>query len=278
MKSRSVLACLLFLLVCRSFAAENELKFGVFPYLPPSKLSNLFTPIADDFEKTLGMKVLLTSKGEYAGFTEKLVSEDYDLAFVQPFDYVTAHDAHNYLPVARRGGALRAIIVVKQDSPIQSIDELAYKTVANPPKVAAVSHLTSMALKKAGVNPDTGVVRDYGKSHFSCMQSVLIGTADACGTARQALSHFEKKNMSKRLRIVAESDEIPHSLFIVHKRVPEELRHKLADRILNWPNSSGGQKLLSNGKFIPFVAAKDSDYDIVRKYINHGLPNKHRNQ
>ena len=187
---------------------------------------------------------------------------------MQPFDYVDAHDKYNYLPLARRGGALKAILVVDEKNSIQSIDELKNKTIANPPKVAAVSHLTSMALIKAGFDPNTDVERSYGKSHFSCMQQVLIGKADACGTAKQAMLHFEKKNMDQRLRIIAESESIPHSLFVVHKRVPEADREKLKKRILDWPNTEAGKELLKNGKFIPFIEAKDEDYNIVRNHKN----------
>lgn len=247
--------------------AADELTFGVFPYLPPSKLGSLFAPIAANFEQVLGREVILRSKGDYASFTQELQAEQYDIAFVQPFDYVLAHDQYNYLPVARRGEGLRAIIVVENASPIQSINDLRGRDIANPPEVAAVSHLTSMALKKAGIDPVTEVKRTFGKSHFSCMQRVLIGSADACGTAHQALSHFEKKGMNQRLRVVAQTDAIPHSLFVVHKRVPVELREKLQQAILNWPNTPGGQKLLENGQFIPFVAAKDSDYQMVRDYF-----------
>ena len=237
--------------------------------MPPSKLTNLFSPIANDFESVLGTKIDFGTKGDYSSFTKELKDETFDIAFVQPFDYVEAHDNHNYVPVARRGGALRAIIVVEEKDSIRSIEDLKNKKIANPPQVAAVSHLTSMALSKAGIDPLNDVERAYGKSHFSCMQQVLIGKADACGTARQALSHFEKKHMKERLRIVAESESIPHSLFIVHKRVPEAVREKIKNRILNWPNTPEGRKLLENGKFIPFVEAFDHEYDIVRNYKNN---------
>ena len=254
---RTIFLTLTLLLNTQVAVAEKTLSFGAFPYLPPSKLTNLFTPIAKDFETSLNADIRFRTKGDYASFTKELAAETYDIAFVQPFDYVDAHDKFNYLPLARRGGALKAILVVDEKNSIKSIEELKNKIIANPPEVAAVSHLTSMALIKAGFDLNTDIKRSYGKSHFSCMQQVLIGKADACGTARQALSHFEKKNMGQRLRIIAESEPIPHSLFIVHKRVPEADREKLKKRILDWPNTEEGKALLKNGKFIPFVNAAD---------------------
>ncbi len=263
--SCSVLTCSL------ARAADKPYEFGVFPYLPLAKIQELFTPMAADFEAKLGRQVRLSSKAEYTAFEEGLNKGIYDIAFVQPFDYVEAHDKHGYLPLARRGEDLEGLIVVKQDSPLKSIKDLKGKTVANPPIDAAVSHLTSMALQEAGINPKTGVKRDYGKSHFSCMQSVLIGTADACGTAEQALLHFEKeKQMTTRFRILHKTKAISHSVFVVHKRVAKKDRDALLKTILGWSKTEEGKKIINNGQFIPFVAARDADYEDVRQYIRSG--------
>lgn len=245
---------------------KNDYHFGVFPYLPPTKLQALFTPIADSFGEALGRPVNISSKPSYKQFRKGLEEELYDIAFVQPFDYVLAHDRHNYLPLARRGGMLRAILIVTKESPLQKFSELKGKVVANPPAVAAVSQLTSMALLEAGIDPEQGVTRAYSKGHFSCMQRVLIGSADACGTAIQALAHFEEKQMEERFRILHQSQPIPQSLFVVHRRVPEAERQRLLETILGWTGSESGKAILANGHFIPFMTANDDDYQSVRSF------------
>ena len=100
------------------------------------------------------------------------------------------------------------------------------------------------------------------------MQSVLIGAADACGTAEQALLHFEKeKQMTARFRILHRTGRIPHALFVVHKRVSKSDRDVLLKTILDWPKTEEGKKIIDAGQFIPFVAARDVDYDVVRQYV-----------
>ena len=224
--------------------------------------------MATDFEAKLGRQVRLSSKAAYATFEQELRKETYDIAFVQPFDYVDAHDKHGYIPLARRAGGLEALIVVRRDSPLKTIKDLQGKTVANPPVDAAVSHLTSMVLRDAGIDPETGVKRYYGKNHFACLQSVLIGAADACGTAEQPLRTIEKeRQMTTRFRILHKTVRIPHALFAAHRRVSQRDRDILLETILGWPNTEEGKKILDGGQFIPFVAAKDSDYEVVRRYI-----------
>ncbi len=245
--------------------AADTLQFGVFPYLPPAKLQALFAPIAADLEKALGIKVELSSRSEYATFSEGLRSQTFDIAFIQPFDYPAAHDKYNYLPIARRGESLEALIIVLPDSPIKTIKDLKGKVIANPPSEAAVSYLTSMSLLDASIDPIKSVKREFGKSHFSCMQSVLVGAADACGTADQALMHFEKeKQMTAKFRVLHRTPPVAHSLFVIHKRVPTETRARLQSTILNWQQTEAGRKIIENGQFIPFVAAQDKDYQTVR--------------
>jgi phosphonate transport system substrate-binding protein len=249
-------------------AAGKAYEFGVFPYLPLAKIHALHAPMATDFEAKLGRPVQLSSKGDYATYVEELRKQTYDIAFIQPFDYVDAHDKHGYLPLARRGEDLKAVIVVRHDSPLKTIQDLKGKTIANPPVDAAVSHLTSMALRDAGINPRTGVKRDFGKNHYTCMHSVLIGIADACGTAAQALLHFEKeKRIAARLRILHNTVRVPHALFVVHKRVVKKDRDILLKTILDWPRTQEGKKIIEGGWFIPFVEAKDADYEVIRKYV-----------
>lgn len=252
-------------------AADTPYEFGVFPYLPLAKIQQLYAPISADFEAKLGRPVWLSSKSDYALFHEALNKETYDIALVHPFDYVDAHDKHGYLPLARREENLEALIVVRPDSPLTTIKDLAGKVLANPPAEAVVSYLTDLALQDAGINPKTGVKRDYGKNQFTCMQSVLIGTADACGTAEQAMLHFEKeKQMKTRFRILYRGKPSPPPLFVVHKRVPKKDRDILLKTILEWPSNEEGKKILGAGSFIPFTPARDADYEGVRRYVRTG--------
>ena len=252
----------------RASAAEKAYEFGVFPNLPLGRIHELHAPMARDFKAKLGRPVRLSSKAAYASFAEELRNETYDIALVQPFDYVDAHDRHGYLPLARRGEALEAVIVVRQESPLANIQDLKGKIVANPPADAAVSHLTSMALRDAGIDPQTGIKRYYAKNHFACLQSVVIGAADACGTSEQALRTIEKQTqLPARFRILHKTASIPHALFVAHKRVPQKDRDVVLQTILEWPNTAAGIKILDAGHFFPFVAAKDADYEVVRRYI-----------
>jgi len=239
-------------------------KFGVFPYLPTNRIKKVYTPIANDFEKASGTPVFLRTKSSYNAFKDALSKEEYDIAFIQPYDYILAHDMYNYLPLARRSIPLRTVIIVDKDSKYHQLSDLKGKTIATPAPHAAVSRITDKTLLDKGFDLNTEINRKYKKNHFACMQSVIIGETAACGTAERALKHFSDVKMKTKFRILHKAQEIPNSLFVIHKRVPKETRELLIDSILNWPNTTSGKKILAGGKIIPMIRTKDSAYDVIR--------------
>ncbi len=183
---------------------------------------------------------------------------------MQPFDYVRVADTFGYRPLATRTEKLAAIVVVKQGSPIKGVADLKGKRIALPPQTAAVTLLLRGHLRANGINPDKDVRLSHHRSHVSCMQKVVIGEADACGTAAPALRFFQEK-MKTELIIVTRSREIPHTLFAIHPRVPKKDRDAIQARILGWGESKEGQEILARGQLKPFVPIKDADYDVVRE-------------
>jgi phosphonate transport system substrate-binding protein len=268
MKAACRIVCALgVLLAGHAGAADEPYELGVFPYLPLGRIHELYAPMAADFEARLGRPVRLSSKASYAAFAHELRNATYDIALIQPFDYVDAHDRHGYLPVARRGEALEAVIVVREGSAFTSLKDLRGRIVSTPPPDAAVSQLTSMAFRDAGIDPQSGVKRYYGKNHFACLQSVVIAAADACGTSEQALRTVEKQgDLRAPLRILHKTASIPHTLFVAHKRVAQKDRDLVARAIFDWPHTEAGRKILDAGHFAPFVVARDADYEVVRRY------------
>ncbi|MEJ2141860.1 MAG: PhnD/SsuA/transferrin family substrate-binding protein [Gammaproteobacteria bacterium] len=179
-----------------ALSAKKEYTMGVFPHLPPRQLEKVFAPMAKDLGNAINRHIILRTNTTYKKFAHNLDNEKFDIAFIQPFDYVT------------------------------------------------ISH---------------------HRSHVSCMQQVLIGEADACGTAAPALRFFQHK-MKVKLKVIAETDPIPHTLFAIHPRVPEYEREIIRERMVNWAKTRQGRKLLDTGKLSSFIPIENSAYDIVREF------------
>ncbi len=244
--------------------AADRYKLGIFPHMPISRLLEVHQPIADDFAQKLGKPIDLLTKSTFTLFEHELQQESYDIAFIQPFDYPAAHDRYHYLPVARRAANLNTIILVLSESPFKSLADLKGLRISNPATTAAVTQMTDRLLKKSGFDPQHDFQRTYLANHFACMQSVIVGSSDACGTAHRAMLQFNDVKLSQRFRIIAESEPIPPALFVVHSRVPETDRKILHDTITHWENTPEGRKILAHGYIQPFITATDSEYDRLR--------------
>lgn len=246
-------------------AAEAGYLFGVFPHLSSGQIEYMYAPITAEFSKVLGRPVTLKTKASFEAFTDEIEKETYDIAFVQPFDYVRAHDKHGYIPLARRGEPLSGVFAVKLDSPLLTLQDTKGKIIGLPPEVAAVSQLTKMALLQAKIDPRSDVKLQYYKAHDSCLQQLLIGEVDVCGTAAYPLRFFENK-WNVKFRVLAETPSISGSVIVVHPRVSEKQRATLLKTILSWAKTESGQQLLKRGELKAFVAATDAEYDDVRTY------------
>lgn len=247
---------------------KKEYTMGVFPHLPPRQLEKVFAPMAKDLGNVINRHIVLRTNTTYKKFAYNLDNEKFDIAFIQPFDYIRVADKLGYLPLATRKEKLTSILVVKADSPVKSIANIKGKRIAFPPPIAAVSRLMKSYLKKNKILPAKDVAISYHRSHVSCMQQVLIGEADACGTAAPALRFFQHK-MKVKLKVIAETDPIPHTLFAIHPRIPEYEREIIRERMVNWAKTKSGRKLLDAGKLSSFIPVENSAYDIVREFDKH---------
>lgn len=241
---------------------KDEYVLAVFPYLAPRQIENIYAPITAALTEALDRHVHLTSALSYTKFMDSVKEELYDLVFVQPFDYVSIADAYGYVPLATRDEPLPAILVVRESSAVTTLSDLQHKTIALPPEEAAVSRLVVDHLQKSDFNYRGEL--QYQKSHFACLHQVMVGKADACGTAPPALRFFQQKTDAK-LRIVSTSMAIPNSLFAAHPRVSPQDRQKIVDTMMSWPHTEQGRKLLEKAKVNSFVPIEDNAYDIVRQ-------------
>jgi len=273
---KSILGLLLFVLFFLASAQsvfsavksspDKHLVLGVFPHFPPRTLEKIYAPIAADMSSRLGKTVKLRTSTSFEKFKEKLQSEEFDIAFLQPFDYVQMADDYGYLPLATRDEPLSTILVVPENSEYKKVEDLLGKTIALPPKIAAVSYLLKAHLRKRGIVPGKDIFISHHRSHVSCMQQVLIGAAQSCGTGAAGVRFFMKK-MNVKMNVIMETSSIPHTLFTVHPRVSISDREILLSTILSLAKSKAGKEMLERGQLKPFKAIDDKAYDVVREFI-----------
>lgn len=247
-------------------AATQAYKFGSFPMVTRGQVERVFSPVAAEFSRILAHPVHLRTKPSFAQYRKELSREGYDIAIVQPFDYILAHDRYNYLPLVRFEKPLFASFMVLADSPLKDLQDLAGKAVAFPPTTAAVSHMGRKAFIDAGMDTKNDVELKFRKSHDSCLQLLLVRKAAACVSSLRAVHIFESK-WGEHFRVLYNTPSIPNSLFIVHRRVPDHVRKKLIQTMASWPGASeAGREFVKNSNNMRLVPADNAEYDVVRNF------------
>ncbi|MDA3972350.1 MAG: PhnD/SsuA/transferrin family substrate-binding protein [Desulfobulbaceae bacterium] len=254
-------------------AVEQEYSFGVLPFWPLSSQEGMFSPIAAELTTTLKHRVLYQTAPSFAIFMANLEEQQYDIAYIQPFDYVTTGAGAGYLPLATRPERLHATFMVKSESPLHNVRDLVGRKIGTARKRAATTYLDKAALVEAGVRIGRDLTLKYFTSPRACLQALIIGDIDCCAVGPKNKRLFEDQT-GQPLRTIHTSAEIPGALFVVHQRVPSAEREIIRRTLLETRLSGVDPGLRAQffktntvGKEVYFLPVTDRDYDIVRHYL-----------
>lgn len=245
-------------------------RIGIFPFVDPALIDSQFGALVIQVGELLERPVQLRTRASFSTFSQALAEKQFDLALVQPFDYVDIADRGDYLPLLRVADTLNAILVVPSNSTIRQTGELSGKVLALPPATAAVSMLAGSMLAHAGLRPDENIQLEYLRGHDDCLDATLKSRADACVTAHIALNIFTKQHQAS-FRVLEESGPLPHVVFVVKSDTPQAEREKLIKLLLRWSTSPAQQDPISGaGIHSGLVVARDADYDGIRRLRDVG--------
>jgi len=254
-----VLIGLTFLGGASSQSAEiNKLTMGVVPEQSPSQLAKQWVPLLDELGKKLDLEIIFKTAKDTATFEICLSEGAYDLAFMNPFQYVEANWHNGYTAFAyQRGENLAGILVTRKDSAIQGISALKNLQIAFPSsRDFAATILPRADLEESG----TKVRPIYVRAHESVYRVVARGLFLAGGGSLQTFKHIPK-DVRNQLRIFHKTKQyIPHA-FAAHPRVELDLVKRISEQLVKLPPT---HPILRNLGFNGFESATNHAWDDVR--------------
>jgi phosphonate transport system substrate-binding protein len=296
------LASVLILLVwsLRAAAADRTggepIRFGSVTYYNPRLMYLKFQPLMDYLGETTGRPWKLVLSYSYDEVVKQLCNGSIDVAYMGPSLYVLAHDQCGAEPVVRLNtngsDTYHCMILVRQDSQVAELSQLAGKRFAFGPPLSASSYLVPRAMLAAaglhfssesggGCSPQSNDAAGpdptrpgYLSSSVRCCfyeqneraaRAVLLGEADACGI-RDIVA---QKYVGRGLKAIAVSEPIPNYPLVVGPKadpaVPEMLRQALLVRPRDDPRvgpvMASWDEELSSG----FASCRDEDYQMIRE-------------
>lgn len=260
-------AVVLLLATSTSFAQSSELAGKTLilaraPQLNTRTLVEAWGPFVQRLSRDIGVQIRLQVFESRERFEADLFAGLPDFAFGNPYHSILAHERLGYVALVRDNSApLVGIIVVREDSPIKTVQDLMGKSIAFPDPHAMAASLYTRALLSEKHHLEFESI--YVGTHENVYRSVYLGRSDAGGGIYRTLEG-EHPELRNQLRVVFETPRLPSHPLIAHPRVPEALRQKLVDAILRMANDVEGRKLLDGVLLSQPVAADfKRDYSAV---------------
>jgi len=268
----SALMCFLSILLFHSpvaCAADNkkEVLFGSVAMDIPAVMYKRLSPLTEYLSQAIGQPVSLKLSPDMPAAIDDTASGRVDLAYLTPVAYLKAHakgDARLVVKTVTNGkGSFRLMIVVKQDSPIKSVQDLVGKSFAFGDKAALLQRAvvvgSGMPLDKFGEYKFIG--------HYdNIVRAVMNGDFDA-GILKDTMAY---KWNGKGIRILYSSPELPPYNITASKNVDDALLAKLREAFLSLDESNPAHVPIIKAvdkKYDGFAPTSDAEYDIVRELI-----------
>lgn len=237
------------------------LTFGIVPQQAASTLARLWSPIFELLSQNANFQLRFATARDIPTFEKRLALGEYDIAYMNPYHYTVFHDSVGYQAlVKQKDKQIKGIIVVRKDSPIQSLAELDGKLIAFPaPGAFAASVLPRANLKLEGIATKI----KYVGSHDSVYLAVAQNLVDAGGGVKRTFNTMDAST-SEQLRVLWETPGYTPHAVAVHPRVSSEIVNELKRRLVELTALPEGSRVLNKLRFNSFESAQDSDWDDVR--------------
>jgi len=233
---------------------ENPIVWAFVPSGEMERVAGGAQEVADMLHDETGLYFDTNVATEYAGVIEALCSDppEAHMASLATFAYVMAADrgcAEVALVSVRYGSpTYNGQIIVRADSGISSITDLAGKTFCRPDPLSTSGWIIPMlTMRAAGINPeaDLAEIVDAG-SHDAVAAAVYNGDCDAGATYVDARTRIEEDHpdVMEQVIVIEVTADIPNDGVQFVSSMPQELRDTITAGLLTIAGTEAGQEAL----------------------------------
>ena len=201
------------------FAGEKELEFGSVAMDIPAVMHKRLTPLTRYLSKELNRPVSLKLSPNMGAAIKAAADGTVDIAYLTPVAYLKAHELGSVQLVAKTvtdgKASFQLMIVVKQDSPIKTVQQLIGKSFAFGDKKALLQRATVVG---AGIKLEQFSEYKFIGHYDNIARAVMNGDFDA-GVLKDTMALAWE---GKGLRILYSSPQLPPYNITASKTVDEK--------------------------------------------------------
>jgi len=213
----------------------STLVFAYTPVEDPALYANQWRPFTDYLSRCTGRRVVYYQVTSNAAQVEAMRSGRLHIAGFSTGPTAFAVNLAGAIPFAVKGGpehyeSYRLAVVVRADSPFQSLADLKGRRVAHTSATSNSGNLAPRAFfPQHGLVPDQDYRVIYSGGHDRSVMGVNAGDYDAAAVASDVFNRMVQRGQVRRenFRVIWESAPFPTSSFAL----AHDLRPELAQRI-----------------------------------------------
>lgn len=258
---------LLGLVATTATAEEGKIVLGSVAMDVPAVMYQRLDPLVQYLARQTGHPAELRLSPSLDEAVKSLATGQTDIAYLTPVAFLKARQESGARPLVKlltRGqGSFNLMIVVRQDSPIKSVSQLAGKRFALGDKSALLQRAVvvgaGMPLERLGEHRFLG--------HYdNIARAVSTGEFDAGILKDTAAREWEKKG----LRVIHTSAPLPPYVIAVRGNLDEKSVTKLRQALLALRRTDASHQAILKAldpEYDGFAPTSDAEYDVVRDLI-----------
>lgn len=251
--------------------STQPLVMGIHPYKSASSLLVMYKPLAAYLSRKTGRPVNVAIAKDYATHIRLIGEDKVDIAYMGPASYIELVSRYGKKPLLARQEihgrpTFQGKIIVRQDSPLQTLANLVGTRFAFGDPASTMSHLVPRyMLLEAGVTVDRLAKYAFLRSHDNVALAVLAGDYDA-GAVKEGVYN---KYQPRGLKILATTPALSEHLFVSSKLIDDDVRQNISEALLRLKNDPQGTDIMYTLKpgMTAWVEVSDTDYDNLRMVI-----------
>ena len=260
-------------------AKYPEIVFAIIPSENASGVVERYTPFVNYLAKELGTKVTLRIANDYAAIIEGQRAGNIHIGMYGPASFARALmtgakvDAFAIETNIDGTKGYYSVFYVKKDSPYQKVEDLKGKNLGLvDPNSTSGNNVPRFALDGMKIDPESFFSKVvYTGSHENAIIALGQGTVDVAANwwndeQESNLLRMDRKKMVKAddFRIIYKSQQIVNSPMAYLSDLPEELKAKIRDAVLNLATKDKAAfDKIYEGKQGPLVAVDNKAYDPI---------------
>ncbi|MEK6699922.1 MAG: phosphate/phosphite/phosphonate ABC transporter substrate-binding protein [Nitrospirota bacterium] len=241
-------------------AQQKKYTLAVVPQAQVSEVFEKWLPFVKLLSRDTGVEIDIVPYNSFPQFEADLARGVPDFVYMNPYH---AMKNPSYVPMLRDKADLVGILVTHQGSGINTVQDLSGKQIAFPAPSAFAASLYMRALltekEKIRFTPV------YAKTHGNVYRTVVLNKASAGGGVKKTLMK-EQPELRDQLMIIYETPGTPSHPFAAHKKVPEDVRKRVARAVMTIAHDKANTEMLTGVQLPdPVEANYERDYAPLKK-------------